>query len=137
MVFIGKNLNRDELTNGSFSQACHEAICQLISVQVFPDEDHLAPPLLAFFPWLALRVFEKHVDRLVNKPVLHAPNRQDALRAKKVYALLLQKPANPLIELLLVNLPSDINTYRTNTIVMLVLMLIREKLIFLLQDPVE
>merc|ERR550525_1184434 len=104
-------LQRQQRGSRSLSHALHEPTRQLLPVEILADEDHLAPFFLVGLPWLTLRVCEEHMDSLEHEPIFHALHSKDAFRAEEVHALLLEQPADPLLELVIVNLPWHVNTH--------------------------
>jgi len=79
-------------TRTTWGHALHEATCELLSVQILTDEDHLAALLLVRSPCAFHRVCKEHVDCLEDKLLLHAFDSKNTLASEEVGAPLFQKP---------------------------------------------
>merc|ERR1712151_753878 len=91
------------------SHATLETVCELLTIQILSNENHLAAPFLARFPGPLHGVGKEHVDRLEDKFLLHALYSQNALAPEKVDSLLLQESGNPIVKLLLDDLTGHVN----------------------------
>mmetsp|Transcript_100102 Transcript_100102/g.291953 ORF Transcript_100102/g.291953 Transcript_100102/m.291953 type:complete len:242 (-) Transcript_100102:425-1150(-) len=114
----------------SLCDALHETRRELLPVQVLSDEDHFAAPLLSRLPGSFLGVSKEHVNCLEDEFLLHALHSKDSFGAEQVSPLLLQKPRNPIIQLLLHYLTWNVNSNgRHSSIVLMIMAILQESII--------
>lgn len=97
---------------GALDHAFHEACNQLVPVEAAAQKVDLASPLLVRAPHaLSVRKSDELLETLEHEWCISTSDSQDAFVAKKIDAVVLPQLVEPLIELILIYLTTEIQSH--------------------------